>query len=131
MKKIIIGWNWKRYSFILGIILLFVAFVLGSLSGGESTATANSDACDKYFVGMALRVSEKYENESIPVAIFEYVVHAISKERGLLTYKREYVEEHHQGQGHTTQYVHQPLYATVSCSNVVMGSTKLYPNVYE
>jgi hypothetical protein len=126
MKKIINGWNWKRSSFILALILLFVASVIGVLSGGESTATADSDACNKYFVGMALKRARDMNDEGVVMSY--YVVNAISKERGLLTIKHE---DEHILKG-TYPYV-RSSYGTVPCNNLVVlhGSTKysLVPNV--
>jgi hypothetical protein len=127
LKKIIIGWNWKHYSFILGLILLFVASVIGVFSGGESTATADSDACNKYFAGMALTNSDVTKSNNVYTDWF--VVHAISKERGLLTIKKEMVYFDYAG----SPYVY-PKYVTVPCNNVRIWddsdtNISLYPNV--
>jgi hypothetical protein len=99
-------WNWKRHPFILGFALLFIAAMIAALSGGESGAAADSSACDAFFVGAAIEQTGEKDITRLKV------VHAISKEKGLVTFKWEGVAH----SGGVPYY--QPMYFTWPCSKL-------------
>jgi hypothetical protein len=123
MQITINGRNWKRHFVVLGLIFLLVGFVIGLLSGGGSTAAADSNACDAYFVGMSLGTFDVTDRTD-PLRS-GLLVHAISKEKGLLTVQETEYEV-------IGEYPFSSVYYyTVSCRNVRTFHEKIYPNVYQ
>jgi hypothetical protein len=83
MKKINFTQSLKRNTFIIGAILLIIVFFTGTIFGSESTLKADSSACDYFYAGAAIKLKKDTPH------LIGIVVHAISKEKGLITVKYE------------------------------------------
>jgi hypothetical protein len=80
-----------------------------TFSGKESIEAADSNACDKYFTGMAIKY---YSDDDFQ----PFVVHAISREKGLITLEHSLVRRFQVKDNF--MFVNQSVFRTFPCSSL-------------